>query len=274
MDLILFLKAVVMGLVEGATEFLPVSSTGHLIIARDWLHFLDGKPQTAATFEVVIQLGAILAVVWLYRAKIGSVVSRLGKDPAANRLTMNIVIAFIPAAVVGLLTHDWIEKHLFNPITVAWALVVGGILILLVERWKRPVVVETVDDIPPRKALGVGLAQVLSLFPGTSRSAATIMGGVSLGLSRVAATEFSFFLAIPIMFAATGLALFKARHDLHGADLPLLGVGFVVSFLSAAVVIKALLSFVAKHNFTVFAIYRIVFGVLLLAWYWTHPVAV
>ena len=273
MSLILFLKAVVMGLVEGATEFLPVSSTGHLIIAGDWLGFLRDRPETAASFEIIIQLGAILAVVWLYRQKIWDVLRRLGRDAQANRLFVNLVIAFLPAAVVGLALHHWIKEKLFHPLNVAIALVVGGVIILLIESWKRRVEVETVDDIPNRKALGIGIAQILSLFPGTSRSAATILGGVALGLSRVAATEFSFFLAIPVMFAATGLDLAKSYHDLHGADFPLFAVGFIVSFLSALVVIKALIKYVAHHTFRGFAWYRIAFGLLLLAWYLTHPAA-
>ena len=271
MDFVLFLKTVAMGLVEGATEFLPVSSTGHLIIAGDWLHFLQDRPETAASFEIIIQLGAILAVVWHYRGKIWEVLRRLGRDQAANRLFLNLVLAFLPAAVVGLAAHHWIKEHLFHPITVALALVVGGVLILVIEAWHRAPNTETVDDIRPKTALGIGICQVLSLFPGTSRSAATILGGVSLGLSRVAATEFSFFLAIPVMFAATGLDLAKSYHDLHAADFPIFAVGFVVSFLSALVVIKALLRFVASHTFRGFAWYRIAFGLLLLGWYYTHP---
>ncbi|MDB4951482.1 MAG: Undecaprenyl-diphosphatase [Gemmatimonadetes bacterium] len=273
MDLILFLKTVVMGLVEGATEFLPVSSTGHLIIAGEWLHFLDDRPQTRDSFEIIIQLGAILAVVWFYRAKIWEVLRRLGKDATANRLFFNLVLAFLPAAAVGLVAHKWIKTHLFNPVNVAIALVVGGVVILVIEAWKRRVDTETVDDIRPKTAFGIGLCQVLSLVPGTSRSAATILGGVSLGLSRVAATEFSFFLAIPVMFAATGLDLARSYHDLHGADVPVFAVGFIVSFLSALVVIKALLRFVASHTFRGFAWYRIAFGLLLLAWYYLHPAA-
>jgi undecaprenyl-diphosphatase len=200
-DFSLLLKAAVMGLVEGATEFIPVSSTGHLILAGDWLGFNEWHAHE--TFDVFIQLGAILAVVWLYRAKILGVVRTAPKDPASQRLILNLVIAFLPAAIVGFLAHDFIKEKLFNPVTVAIALVVGGVLILLIESWHRPVTTPTVDDVRPKEALGVGLAQLLSLIPGTSRSGATIMGGLSLGLSRVAATEFSFFLAIPVMFAAT-----------------------------------------------------------------------
>jgi len=268
MDVILLLKAAVMGLVEGATEFLPVSSTGHLILAGDWLGF--DKYRGAETFEVFIQLGAILAVVWLYRAKIFGVFAAAPRDPKARRLILNIAIGFLPAALVGFVTHDAIKEYLFNPFTVAVALVVGGILILLIEGWHRRVHTETVDDIRPGSALGVGLAQILSLVPGTSRSGSTIMGGLALGLSRVAATEFSFFLAIPIMFAASFYDLYKSRHLLSMADAPVFGVGFVVSFVSALIVIRALISFVQGHTFRGFAWYRIIFGIVLLAVYGFH----
>jgi undecaprenyl-diphosphatase len=265
-DPILLLKAAVMGLVEGATEFIPVSSTGHLIIAGDLLGF--DRWHGAETFEVFIQLGAILAVVWLYRAKIFGVVRTAPRDERSRRLILNLVIAFLPAAIVGFLAHDFIKDKLFNPVTVAVALVVGGFIILAIEAWHRRVVTETVDDVRPGEALGVGLAQLLSLIPGTSRSGATIMGGVSLGLSRVAATEFSFFLAIPVMFAATLYDLWKSRGMLSGADLPVFAVGFVVSFVSALLVIRWLLRFVASHSFRGFAWYRIVFGIILLGIYW------
>ena len=266
MDLMLLFKAAVMGLVEGATEFLPVSSTGHLILAGKWLGFDEYRG--AAAFEVFIQLGAILAVVWLYRAKILGVFRAAPTSPAARRLILNIAIAFIPAALVGFLIHDWMEERLFDPKVVAWALVVGGFLILAVERWHKPFHTETVDDIRPRSALWVGLAQILSLIPGTSRSGSTIMGGLAVGLSRVAATEFSFFLAIPIMFAASFYALFKARDTLSAADAPVFAVGFVVSFVSALFFIRALIRFVSTNTFVPFAWYRIVFGVILLVIFW------
>jgi undecaprenyl-diphosphatase len=265
-DFGLLLKAAVMGVVEGATEFIPVSSTGHLILAGDWLGF--DRWHGAETFEVFIQLGAILAVVWLYREKIVGVLGTLPREERSRRLVLNLVIAFLPAAIVGFLAHDFIKEKLFNPVVVAVALVIGGVVILLIEAWHRRVVTQTVDDVRPREALGVGLAQLLSLIPGTSRSGATIMGGLSLGLSRVAATEFSFFLAIPVMFAATLYDLWKARHGLGGADLPVFAVGFVVSFVSALLVIRWLLRYVASHSFRGFAWYRIVFGIILLALYW------
>src|SRR5207253_4514913 len=196
---------------EGVTEFIPVSSTGHLILTG---RLLDFEGERAATFEIFIQLGAILAIVWLYRAKILGVFKNATSDPQARQLLLNLMIAFLPAAIVGFLVHDWVKANLFNPVTVAWALLVGGIVILLIERWNPPERIDDVDHVPMRKALGIGLAQVLALFPGVSRSGATIMGARSLGLSRRAAAEFSFFLAIPVMFVATGYDLLKSRDAL------------------------------------------------------------
>jgi undecaprenyl-diphosphatase len=266
-DPILLAKAAMMGLVEGATEFIPVSSTGHLIIAGRFLGF--DAWHGAKTFDVFIQLGAILAVVWLYRAKIVNVLRTAPADRKSQRLILNLIIAFLPAAIVGFLANDFIEEKLFNPVTVAVALVVGGVVILLIEGWHRRVRTETVDDVTPKEALGVGLAQLLALVPGTSRSGATIMGGIGLGMSRVAATEFSFFLAIPVMFAATLYSLWKARHGLSASDAPVFAVGFVVSFVSALLVIRWLLRFVANNSFRGFAWYRIVFGLILLGLYFT-----
>jgi undecaprenyl-diphosphatase len=260
-------KAVLLGLVEGATEFIPVSSTGHLILAGD---LLDFEGPRAATFEIFIQLGAILAVVWLYRSKVVDALTHARVKPEARMLLVNLLIAFLPAAIVGFLIHDWIKLYLFNPVTVAWALLIGGIVILLIEKWDPAVIVEDADHIPPRKALGIGLAQVLSLFPGVSRSGATIMGARSLGLSRRAATEFSFFLAIPVMFAATGYDLLKSRATLTAADAPVFAVGFVVSFISALYVVKAFLAFISRRSFAGFAWYRIVFGALLLVFFWNR----
>lgn len=265
MDWIELAKAAVLGLVEGATEFIPVSSTGHLILAAEWLNF---KGDHAKTFEVVIQLGAILAIVWLYRVKVVGVLTRAASDPIAQRFLLNLLVAFLPSAIVGVLVHSWIKENLFNPTTVAWALVAGGIVILAIEWWNPPERINDPDTIPARTALGIGLAQVLSLFPGVSRSGATIMGARSLGLSRQAATEFSFFLAVPTMMAATVFDLFKSRDLLQVSDLPVFAVGFVVSFLSAVVVVRAFLTFVSRHTFIPFAWYRIVFGGLLLA-YWS-----
>ena len=265
MDLSLYVKAVVQGLVEGATEFIPVSSTGHLILVGDWIRF---RGMTAETFEIFIQLGAILAVVWFYRATLLNVVRHWIDNPTERRFLWNLFVAFLPAAVVGLVLHDLIKRYLFNPLTVAGALVVGGLVILLIEWWSPRAQVESVADMPPKTALQIGLAQILSLFPGVSRSGATIMGAMSFGVSRVAATEFSFFLAIPVMFAATLYDLFKSRHFLHAGDAPVFAVGFVVAFLSALVVVKWLIHFVAHHDFKGFAYYRIVFGLLILGYYW------
>lgn len=264
MDLYLVLKAIVLGLVEGATEFIPVSSTGHLIVVGDWLNFTG---EQAKVFEVFIQLGAILAIVWLYRQRLWDVVLTWTRDRSSRRFLVNLLIAFLPAAIVGLLTHDLITKYLFNPITVAAALVVGGVAILIIEAVVKRTSIDGVEAVPYRTALGIGLAQVLSLFPGVSRSGATIMGAYSLGLSRKAATEFSFFLAIPIMFAATLYDLVKSRDVLSAGDVPVFAIGFVVAFISALVVVKAFVSFVSHNSFTPFAWYRIVFGLALFLFY-------
>jgi undecaprenyl-diphosphatase len=254
-------KAALLGLVEGATEFVPVSSTGHLIVVSDWLGLRDER---AKTFDIFIQLGAILAIVWLYRHRLAWVLVSAGRSAISRRLVGNLLIAFLPAALVGFLTHEWIKAQLFNTTVVAVALVVGGVLILLIEGWAPVPTVREVDDIPPRTALGIGLAQVLSLVPGTSRSGATIIGGYVLGLSRVAATEFSFFLAIPVMLAATTYDLFKSWSTLAPSDIPMFAVGFIVSFGSAIIVVRAFLRYVSAHSFSAFAWYRIVFGALLL----------
>ena len=255
------LEAVILGLVEGVTEFIPVSSTGHLIVVGEWLGQVDER---AKTFDIFIQLGAILAIVWLYRARLLASVAGVRTDPASRRFFVNLAISFVPAAGIGFLIHGWIKEHLFNPTVVAWALIVGGIAILLIERLSPRTRFEEVSDVPPLTALGVGLAQVLSLVPGTSRSGATIMGGYALGLSRRAATELSFFLAIPIMFAATLYDLSKSAGALSPADAAFFATGFVVSFVSALVVVKAFLAYVSHHSFAAFAWYRIGFGAVLL----------
>ncbi|HWB41538.1 MAG TPA: undecaprenyl-diphosphate phosphatase [Gemmatimonadales bacterium] len=257
----LFAKAVILGLVEGATEFIPVSSTGHLIVVSEWLGQVDER---AKTFDIFIQLGAILAIVWLYRSRLVRAVAGVGHDPVSRRFVLNLTIAFLPAAAVGFLIHDWIKERLFNTPVVAAAMVVGGVAILLIERWGPRTRFPEVTDVAQSTALGIGLAQVLSLIPGTSRSGATIMGGYALGLSRKAATEFSFFLAIPIMFAATLFDLAKAAGSLTPADVPFFVTGFLMSFVSALVVVKAFLSYVSNHSFAVFAWYRIGFGAVLL----------
>ncbi len=259
-----YLAAIILGLVEGATEFLPVSSTGHLILAGHWLGF---EGATAKAFEIFIQLGAILAIVWLYRARLMALARDSVRPGPAQRLVLNLFIAFLPVALIGLATHGWIKAHLFDPKVVAVALVIGGVIMLLIERWNPRVRVAEVTEVPRATALGIGLAQVLSLVPGTSRSGATILGGYSLGLSRKAATEFSFFLAIPVMCAATLYDLYKSRHDLVGADVGVFAVGFIVSFITAVVIVRAFVRYVSRHSFRPFAWYRIVFGLALLAFF-------
>lgn len=259
-----WLVATILGLVEGATEFVPVSSTGHLIVTADLLGYHGAA---ADSFEVVIQLGAILAVAWMYRQRLADTVRTLGQPGPGRALARNLALGFVPAAVVGVLSYDLIKAHLFQPMVVAWALVGGGVAILIIERLHPVERVPTLDDLTPRRALGVGLAQVLALMPGVSRSGATILGGYCLGLSRVAAAEFSFLLAIPVMVAAAGFDLARNIEHLGRADVPMFAIGFAVSFLSALVVVKAFLRYVAGHDFRAFGWYRIVAGLALLAWF-------
>jgi undecaprenyl-diphosphatase len=261
MDLVLLFKALILGIVEGFTEFLPVSSTGHLILAGDLLDFNDEKGKV---FTIVIQLGAILAVCWEYRAKIGQVVTGIGSDKMANRFVLNIFIAFLPAAILGLLFIKTIKFYLFHPLPVAMALIIGGLLILWAERRDHVVDVEQVDEMDWKHALKIGLAQCLALIPGTSRSGATIIGGLLFGLSRKAAAEFSFFLAIPIMFAATFYDLYKHQEILELNDFGMFAVGFVAAFFSALLAVRGLMRFISNHDFTIFAWYRIAFGIIIL----------
>ena len=266
MELVHLLKAFVLGIVEGLTEFLPVSSTGHLILAGDWLDFYSGSGKV---FEVVIQLGAILAVCWLYREKILTLVRGvLVRDPASLRFAGVVLVAFLPSVVFGLLFIKTIKAVLFNPTVVSISLVVGGLIILWVERRERPVASATMEEIGWLQAFGIGLAQVVSMIPGVSRSGATIVGGMVFGASRTAATEFSFFLAMPTMLGATVLDLAKNGASLTFADFVTIVVGFVTSFISAIVVVKFLIRYVAHHTLSVFAWYRIALGVVLLAWTW------
>lgn len=262
-DFLLF-QAIVLGIVEGLTEFLPVSSTGHLIIVGDLINFTG---EQSKTFKIFIQLGAILAIAWLYRHKLINVATHL-KEPPSQRFVMNIAIAFLPAAIVGTLLHSAIKTYLFSPFTVAGALIVGGIAILLIERMKPADRVTSVDALTPMDALKVGLAQMLALFPGVSRAGATIMGGVVAGLSRTTATEFSFFLAMPTMLAATFYDLYKSYNLLRPEDFTLIAAGFIAAFFTALLVVKLFLAYVGRHNFTVFAYYRIVFGMVVLVMYW------
>ena len=265
MDWLVILKALVLGVVEGVTEFLPISSTGHLIIVGDLLDFNDDKGKV---FEIVIQLGAILAVVWEYRARLLGVTRGLFTDARARRFVLNLLVAFMPAALLGLLFHDQIKAYLFNPVTVAIALIAGGLVIFWVESRHRSVRVAEVDEMGWRDALLIGFAQCVSLIPGTSRAGATIIGGLLTGLSRKAATEFSFFLAIPIMFAATGLDLYKNYELLHAHDFPVFAAGFVMAFISALLVVKGLLRYIAHHTFSAFAWYRLVLGAIVLWYFW------
>jgi undecaprenyl-diphosphatase len=262
MDFHPLLQALILGLVEGFTEFLPVSSTGHLILAGDLLHFNDEKGKL---FEIVIQSGAILAVCWEYRERLMRVIGGLATDRSAQRFATNIAIAFMPLAVLGLLFGKAIKANLFNPVTVATTFILGGFIILWAEKREHTIRVDKVEDLSYADALKLGLAQACALIPGTSRSGATIIGGLLFGLSRKAATEFSFFLAIPTLLGATAYQLYKERHLLAMDDLGMWLVGFFASFASAFLCVRWLLRFIATHDFTVFAWYRIAFGIVVLA---------
>ncbi|NRR31112.1 undecaprenyl-diphosphate phosphatase [Oxalobacteraceae bacterium] len=267
MDIVLALKALIMGLVEGFTEFLPISSTGHLILADSLLNF-QGMEDKMKVFEIVIQAGAIFAVCWEYRVRIATVLSGLFSDRAAQRFAINVGIAFLPLAILGILFGKVLKAHLFKPVPVALAFIVGGIIILLVERRAKanPVAVrvQSVDDMSPLDALKMGIAQAFALIPGTSRSGATIIGGMMFGLSRKVATEFSFFLAIPTLLGATVYSLYKERALLSAADLPMFGIGTVAAFVSAFLCVRWLLRYISTHDFTFFAWYRIVFGLVVI----------
>lgn len=257
-----FISAFILGVVEGLTEFLPVSSTGHLILAGQLLNFNDDKGKV---FEIVIQFAAILAVVWEYRVRLFHTLASLASERTSQRLAVNLIVAFLPSAILGFLFLKQIKYYLFNPIVVASAFIVGGLLILWAERRQHIVKAETIDDMTWQDALKVGFAQALAMIPGTSRSGATIIGGLFFGLSRLAAAEFSFFLAIPTMFAATLYDVYKNRDLFSTDDLALFAVGSLVSFISAFLAVRGLIRFISKHDFTVFAWYRIAFGLLVLA---------
>ena len=267
MDLILLVKAAVMGVVEGLTEFLPVSSTGHLILAGTLLGMSDDKSKV---FDIAIQTGAILAVVIVYWQRLKTAVSEFGRSEQARRFIFNVAIGFLPAAVIGLLVYKKIKLYLFNGPVVAGAFIVGGLIILAVERRKTRVArINDIDEMTPLDALKVGIVQCLGMIPGTSRSGATIIGGMLLGLSRKAATDFSFFLAIPTLVAAGGYSMWKERAALSLADAPLFAVGFGVSFVSAWICVRWLLRYIASHTFVPFAWYRIAFGAVVLLTYFT-----
>ena len=269
MDLVLLFKAFIMGIVEGLTEFLPISSTGHLILTGSLINFTGDKVKV---FEIVIQAGAMVAVIWEYRVRIASVLGGLFSDRRSQLFVLKLVVAFLPAALLGFLFNKRIKAVLFAPVPVALAFIIGGFIILWVEKRHRQgavrVRVETVDDMTLLDAFKVGCAQAFALVPGTSRSGATIIGGMMFGLSRKAATEFSFFLAIPTLLAATVYSLYKERALLSAADLPMFTVGTVAAFVSAFLCVRWLLRYISTHDFTVFAWYRIVFGLLVLASAW------
>jgi undecaprenyl-diphosphatase len=260
-DPTILLHALVLGIVEGLTEFLPVSSTGHLILVGQLLNFNDEKGKV---FEIAIQFAAILAVVWEYRARLGHALVSVTTEPASRRLATNLIVAFLPAAILGFLFIKQIKHYLFNPIVVASALIIGGVLILWAERRKHVIRAEAVDDMTWPDALKVGFAQALAMIPGTSRSGATIIGGLFFGLSRKTAAEFSFFLAIPTMFAATFYDVYKNWQLFSADDIGMFAVGSAASFICALLAVRGLIRFISRHDFTVFAWYRIVFGVLVL----------
>jgi undecaprenyl-diphosphatase len=266
-DIVLLAKAAVMGVVEGLTEFLPVSSTGHLILAGSLLGFDDEK---AKVFDIAIQTGAILAVIIVYWQKIRDTLVALPTQAQARRFALNVLIAFLPAVLLGLLFGKAIKAHLFTPAVVASTFILGGFIILWAEKRQHAVVrVQDVDQMDWKDALKVGLVQCLAMIPGTSRSGATIIGGMLLGLSRKAATDFSFYLAIPTLIGAGAYSLFKERALLSAADLPLFGVGLLFSFVSAWLCVRWLLRYISTHSFTPFAWYRIAFGLVVLATWWS-----
>ncbi|MFN3303376.1 MAG: undecaprenyl-diphosphate phosphatase [Roseateles sp.] len=281
MDVILLIKAAILGIVEGLTEFLPISSTGHLILAGSLLNFVGEK---AKVFEIAIQTGAMFAVIWEYRERLARTVSGITREPQAQRFALNVLIAFLPAVVLGLAFGKYIKAHLFHPVPVAMAFIVGGLIILWVEaRHKRlygeldlaggrRARVETVDDMRPLDALKVGLLQCVAMIPGTSRSGATIIGGLVLGMSRKAATEFSFYLGIPTLMGAGAYSVLKQRDALAWEDAPMFAVGLVFAFFSALLCIRWLIRYVSSHDFKIFAWYRIAFGMVVLATWWTGTV--
>ena len=270
MDIVLLLKAVVMGVVEGLTEFLPISSTGHLILAGALLGMDDDK---AKVFDIAIQTGAIFAVILVYWQKIRATLVALPTDRQAQRFALNVLIGFLPAVVLGLLFGKAIKAHLFTPMVVASAFILGGFIILWAERRPATAVrVQQVDDMTMLDALKVGLVQCLAMVPGTSRSGATIIGGMVLGLSRKAATDYSFFLAIPTLIGAGVYSLYKERALLEMADAPMFAVGLLFSFISAWLCVRWLLRYISTHSFAVFAYYRIAFGVLVLLTTWSGVV--
>lgn len=264
MDFLLLFKALVMGIVEGVTEFLPISSTGHLILAGSLLDFTGEK---AKVFEIAIQSGAMFSVCWVYREKIISVTKGFFTNERDRKFVINLIIAFLPAALLGISFNKIIKAYLFSPVPVAAAFIIGGLIIVAVERKneRNPVSkIESVDEMSMLDAFKVGCAQAFALIPGTSRSGATIIGGMISGLSRKVATEFSFFLAIPTLFGATVYSIYKERALLSASDLPMFSVGAVAAFISAFICVRWLLRYISSHNFIPFAWYRIGFGIFVL----------
>jgi undecaprenyl-diphosphatase len=261
MDTILLLKALILGIVEGLTEFLPISSTGHLILVGDLLDFND---DAGKIFEIVIQFGAILAVAWEYRTRLWQTISSCRTNPKSQRLIINLAVAFMPLAILGLMFHKAIKAHLFNPISVAAAFIIGAFFIFWAEKRSHRIRVPSVDDLTLKDALLLGFAQAFALIPGTSRSGATIIGGLLMGLSRKAATEFSFFLAIPTLGIATFYQVYKEWSTIQHTDFGMWAVGFISAFISAFLCIRWLLRYITTHNFIIFAWYRIAFGLLIL----------
>ena len=263
----MLIKAAIMGVVEGLTEFLPISSTGHLILAGSLLGFDDAK---AKVFDIAIQTGAIFAVILVYWQKIRSTMVQLPSSRQAQKLALNVLIGFIPAVVLGLLFGKYIKAHLFTPVVVATTFIVGGFIILWAEKRQASAVrVQTVDDMSPLDALKVGLVQCLAMIPGTSRSGSTIIGGMLMGLSRQAATDFSFFLAIPTLIGAGAYSLYKERALLSMADIPMFATGLIFSFISAWLCVRWLLRYISSNSFVPFAWYRIAFGIVVLATAWS-----
>ncbi len=263
MELILIINTIILGIVEGLTEFLPISSTGHLILAGDLLNFNTEKGKL---FEVVIQVGAIFAVCWEYRVKISTVLAGLLKgEKSAQKFTLNLIVAFMPLAILGLLFGKLIKAVLFKPIPVALAFIIGAFIIIWAEKREHKIRVFEIDDLSLLDSLKLGIAQAFALIPGTSRSGATIIGGLFFGLSRKAATEFSFFLAIPTLFIASLYDLYKHREILEWAvDAPYFAVGMIAAFFSAMLAIKGLLRYISNHDFIIFAWYRIIFGLVVI----------
>lgn len=254
--------AIILGIIEGLTEFLPVSSTGHMMVAGQWLGF---NSVNAEVFEMVIQIGALAAVWWLYRRRIVAMMPwKWAANPGMRRLALNVILAFLPVAVLGLLTHGWVKAHLFGPTSIAWAFITGGVAILVVEYFKPRVTVDGVEGIAPALALAIGFGQCLALWPGMSRSGATIVVALILGVSRGAATEFTFLLAVPTMTALAAKELVKYRHDLDSSMALLLAIGLVVSFVVAWLVVKWFIRFVQSHTLNIFGWYRIVAGAAIL----------